>query len=429
MADIKRLHYFTGEFLLEDDFTEEQAYHLDMRRRHNRLSHGFGVVDGLAVTLVAGRQVQVGAGTAIDALGREIVLLQPATLTLDADGATSVAIAYGETFLDPEDRRTQGGFSGIIRVTERPIVFERTASDTTGVLLANVEIDDDAIASIDMNGAPRAAVSAVAANAIGEVQLANDAVTRLKIAANAVDGTKLAAGSVSLDKLAPTLQPPNSVKGVSNPGGDIDVAATNAITVSANTTAKRITIGESHSTLTTNPHQVTAAQVDAVGGPNRLVAQINSGTGTIDAARIDAAIARASAVAAKANGVLVFGQVTGSASPATVTVTTQNVVGKLVTVRGWATAVQTSSPGFVGGSGSGFWLTSTGIQFKEGWGLVNSGNVSSAANFLHFSEPTIATIDVQITLGSNGVVLSIVAAPASGTTVPVGYAFQVSWQS
>ena len=46
MTNIKRLNYFDAQFLGETDFTDEQTYHLEMRRRHNRLLHSWGVADG-----------------------------------------------------------------------------------------------------------------------------------------------------------------------------------------------------------------------------------------------------------------------------------------------------------------------------------------------------------------------------------------------
>jgi len=52
-----------------------------------------------------------------------------------------------------------------------------------------------------------------------------------------------------------------SVDGVSNAGGDIDFVASNAITITPDDANNKITIGESHSSLTNNPHNVTAAQV------------------------------------------------------------------------------------------------------------------------------------------------------------------------
>lgn len=55
-----------------------------------------------------------------------------------------------------------------------------------------------------------------------------------------------------------------SVDGVSNPGGDIDLVANNAITISSQNRANRITIGENHSRRVDNPHNVTAEDVGAL---------------------------------------------------------------------------------------------------------------------------------------------------------------------
>lgn len=90
-----------------------------------------------------------------------------------------------------------------------------------------------------------------------------------------------------------------SVDGVRSAGGNIDLAGVGSITISPDDANNRITIGETHSSLTDNPHGTTAAQVDAQGGTNRIVAQINEGTGVIDEARIAPLIARASEVATR----------------------------------------------------------------------------------------------------------------------------------
>jgi hypothetical protein len=42
-----RVRYFNGQFLQEEDFQVEQAYHLDRQRRHNRTLHTPGIADGL----------------------------------------------------------------------------------------------------------------------------------------------------------------------------------------------------------------------------------------------------------------------------------------------------------------------------------------------------------------------------------------------
>jgi hypothetical protein len=55
-----------------------------------------------------------------------------------------------------------------------------------------------------------------------------------------------------------------SVDGVSNPGGNVDLVATNAVSITPDDANNRITIGENHSARTDNPHQTTAAQVGAL---------------------------------------------------------------------------------------------------------------------------------------------------------------------
>jgi hypothetical protein len=124
MADIKRPNYFTSQFLVERDFNDEQAYHVNMRRRHNRLLHAFGVADGLLVTRAGPTSVQVSAGTAVDRDGREIVLQDPRTFPLQTSGNNLdvfLWIAYGE-FLDPADKDTQSGLDKFLRTTEKPLL-------------------------------------------------------------------------------------------------------------------------------------------------------------------------------------------------------------------------------------------------------------------------------------------------------------------
>jgi hypothetical protein len=71
----KRLRYFNNQFLQEQDFRDEQHYHVDRQRRHNRLLHTPGIADGLTVTALKGAtDVQVSPGTAIDGNGRQILL-------------------------------------------------------------------------------------------------------------------------------------------------------------------------------------------------------------------------------------------------------------------------------------------------------------------------------------------------------------------
>ena len=78
-----RVHYFQGQFLRPQDFTDEQAYHLAHHRRHNIAHHEWGIVAGLdlIVDLQDGAAV-VEPGVAVDGFGRELVL--PDRRSIDA---------------------------------------------------------------------------------------------------------------------------------------------------------------------------------------------------------------------------------------------------------------------------------------------------------------------------------------------------------
>lgn len=87
-SSIERVHYYEREYLRSFDFTAEQSYHLEMRRRLNLALHRWGLVDGLDVIkgeLVPGapEQFHITPGMAIDGYGREIFL--PTPIVLDQD--------------------------------------------------------------------------------------------------------------------------------------------------------------------------------------------------------------------------------------------------------------------------------------------------------------------------------------------------------
>ena len=46
-TDIERLRYYERQYLQSSDFTDEQTYHLEMRRRLNLALHLWGIVKGL----------------------------------------------------------------------------------------------------------------------------------------------------------------------------------------------------------------------------------------------------------------------------------------------------------------------------------------------------------------------------------------------
>src|SRR5262245_52660333 len=90
----KRLRYFHGQFLQDQDFIDEQKYHVDRQRRLGRLFHGPGVVEGLAVTALTteGAAVRVAPGTALDSSGRLIVSGGAEVVRLDDHLGTTVQL-------------------------------------------------------------------------------------------------------------------------------------------------------------------------------------------------------------------------------------------------------------------------------------------------------------------------------------------------
>ena len=81
---IERPNYYQLQFLGADDFKAEQAYHRDMRRRHNIGPHRWGIVTGLELVERprdgGGFDVYIEPGMAIDGFGREIFIVAPAKL-------------------------------------------------------------------------------------------------------------------------------------------------------------------------------------------------------------------------------------------------------------------------------------------------------------------------------------------------------------
>src|SRR5215469_1369855 len=79
---VKRLNYFNHQFLEEQDFRDEQQYHIDMRRRVNRSLHLFGAAEGLNVTRSGNLEITVEPGFALDREGRELVVFKPITYAI-----------------------------------------------------------------------------------------------------------------------------------------------------------------------------------------------------------------------------------------------------------------------------------------------------------------------------------------------------------
>ncbi|NEO78186.1 hypothetical protein [Moorena sp. SIO4G3] len=127
MKNIQRPNYFTSQFLVEEDFKDEQAYHRDMRLRHNRLLHEWGVVEGLEVTRAGDKKIAVSKGMAIDKDGQEIIVLPNCTVpdtinTINLDGLplkTTIEITVMYREIKDKGYRV-GSEIKYTRTTERP---------------------------------------------------------------------------------------------------------------------------------------------------------------------------------------------------------------------------------------------------------------------------------------------------------------------
>jgi hypothetical protein len=77
------LNYHFGMLLGVEDFRAEQGFQVGRLRRHQRLSHGVGVVAGYPVSFDATTfELRVGPGYAVDALGRDLTLTAAQCLDL-----------------------------------------------------------------------------------------------------------------------------------------------------------------------------------------------------------------------------------------------------------------------------------------------------------------------------------------------------------
>jgi hypothetical protein len=175
-VSLRRLNYFTGQLLDEEDFRVEQDYHLEGRRRHLRRLHTPGV-SGLEVSTAGPRTLQVAPGYAVDALGREIVLddtIALAASDVAPNASAYVTVEYGETVQHAEDPRTVE--YAIVRVRAAP-----PPPDGTALLLARIPVDAKGVfGEPDMSGRPSPGVRLAAAS-VGTAELARGAVTAEKL--------------------------------------------------------------------------------------------------------------------------------------------------------------------------------------------------------------------------------------------------------
>lgn len=226
VSPIKRLHYFDHQFLRIEDFTDEQEYHLELRRLHNRLLHTWGIVEGLEVEFArGGSTVIVRPGTAIDSQGREIVLTGEAEVELstflrDADTADIyVTIAYEESQTDPTD---ETGVTGNTRWSEEPLVEPSVSQPTDPgekLILARISHSETEVIAIDSSERRSAGVVA------GDLEARSLALSDPNVASG--QWPRLSLGAASRADLTGDLHVTGNVGiGTESPSAKLDVNGT-----------------------------------------------------------------------------------------------------------------------------------------------------------------------------------------------------------
>ena len=143
---VERLTFFNGQRLFASDLQGIEAFNREMRWLHNQSLHQPGIGRGLAVTGKRDdREVHVGPGYALDALGREIVLtreqVEPVPPVDSEDDGQSVFFDLAVSYPDDSqlaEAETRDGIClprGVVRLREEPILcWIRLKRDATGNL-------------------------------------------------------------------------------------------------------------------------------------------------------------------------------------------------------------------------------------------------------------------------------------------------------
>jgi hypothetical protein len=171
----KRMNYFDRQFLRAQDFTDEQDYHIDRHRRHNRRLHTPGVAEGLEATGAAGStKVTVSAGSAIDAQGRDIILLVSQTVSMP-EGTTSDIEIYITLDEAPSDPSGDPGVTGTTRITESPhlVIVPPDPLPPDGLLLTKITLNNG-----QLTAGPDNTVRTLAGTVVGSSILADNITAR-----------------------------------------------------------------------------------------------------------------------------------------------------------------------------------------------------------------------------------------------------------
>jgi hypothetical protein len=322
---VSRVNYFDHQFLRAEDFTHEQLHHVDMRRAHNRLLHTWGVAEGLDIGFASGAsRVTVQSGTAVDGLGRELVLPadeQTSDLSSMAGKTLFVTLEYEGK---PTHPTSETGVTGDTRFTEKPIVGVRAdgpEDPSIELVLGRVTVGADGrltdkdegegqhrrrvagavggdleVRSLTLSdpGVDPSQWSRMHLRAAGRAELD----TTLSVKGNIdvtgkVDGRDVSADGTKLDQHVANESNPHKttaaqVNALPTTGGTVNgnVSVTGSLGVGGTVDGRDVSADgtnlDAHRAARNNPHGTTAAQVGALSASGGSVSgNISVGTGSV----------------------------------------------------------------------------------------------------------------------------------------------------
>ncbi len=140
--EIKRVNYFNRQFLRAAEFQDDQSYHMGLRRLHNESMHTRGVVSGLdvGVDYKTGR-LTISKGMAIDVLGREVLLQNDTSVSLNSiKEGYYIYIKYGENLTEFSNDPGVKNIPTRCQEISKIICTEADLTEENEVLLAKMEI-------------------------------------------------------------------------------------------------------------------------------------------------------------------------------------------------------------------------------------------------------------------------------------------------
>lgn len=153
--DMKRMNYFNGLLLKEEDLTLDQNHHKRLQRLHNRYFHDWGVVTGLEVKQIAQTKVEVSPGLALnrvndpvnnEEISQEIVISDnhPHRVLDLAGYSTSdpiyITVSYKEELADQDLLKGGGKEIHVWEISEIQASSSKPENACKDILLARVAL-------------------------------------------------------------------------------------------------------------------------------------------------------------------------------------------------------------------------------------------------------------------------------------------------